>query len=214
MCLNRLCLDGLGVSTGKMLQPKFCRTCPTWIKVYAVVLYFLPAFLRGEKLDMSEQGSDTLLLYQVALFPFLTGTCLIACFLPSVMFYSSVSADTFPTIFCFLQGFIFYCVLVAQFVQWHPNVAVSCGLFFCIHLLWTLACSLQRVERRRLVGGVMVEHISELMIFLLPWASFALGVHKQAEFRELAFVMFSPEVFGLVIDAGNRVLLGAIGIFI
>lgn len=196
---------------GMVLQPKFCRTCPTAIKLYVLVMYHLPVLLRGEALDARGEG---LALFQVALFPCLAGVLLIASFLPSVMYCSSVGVDTFPTIFCFLQGFMFYGVVVAQLVIWHAEISVLCGLFFSVHVMWTLACSLQRVERRRLVGGVIVEYISEIAIVLLPWASFALGPHLRADPKELVVVMFSPEMLGLVIDIGNRVLLASVGIFI
>lgn len=194
--------------------PVFHNSCPTLLKCYCLAFYYLPYLLHmgGFHFDR-EKENHRLSVLQAFLFPAITLFHLVASFLPSVFYISSTSPQTFEYIMYFLEAWIVYTALLIRLVTLEPTLVVLLGCFCNIHVLYTMAQSLDGVGRRVIVGGTVVRMITEILTLLMPIALSLVGPHARTHPKDLVLVVFTPELYGIVVDVFNSICAGIMRIF-
>ena len=196
-------------------RPCFHNSCPTLLKCYCLALYYLPTLVEmgGFHFDRSPAQGYRLTVAQAFIFPAVTLFHLVACFLPSLFYPSGADGKTLEYVMHFLEAWVVYTALLVRLVTLEPSLVVLLGCFCNVHVLYTMATTLDGIGRRVIVGGSIARTATELLILALPVALAFLGGHVRTHPKDLVLVVFTPELYGIVVDVFNSVCDGILRAF-
>ncbi|EKX34839.1 hypothetical protein GUITHDRAFT_145995 [Guillardia theta CCMP2712] len=196
-------------------RPSFHNSSPTLLKCYCLAFYYIPTLVEvgGFHFDKSPAQSYRLTVAQAFLFPAVTLFHLVACFLPSLVYTSGADGKTLEYVMHFLEAWVVYTALLVRLVTLEPSLVVLLGCFCNIHVLYTMATTLDGIGRRVIVGGSIARTATELLILVLPVALSFLGGHVRTHPKDLVLVVFTPELYGIVVDVFNSVCDGILRAF-
>ncbi|EKX33626.1 hypothetical protein GUITHDRAFT_147756 [Guillardia theta CCMP2712] len=198
----------------RISKPCFHNSCPTLMKCYCLAFYYLPTLLDlgGFHFDR-EEGGYRLTALQAFVYPAATLFHLVASFLPSFIYTSATDGKTFEYIMHFLEAWVVYTALLARLVTLEPTLVVLLGCFCNVHILYILSQTLDGIGRRTIVGGSIVRIATDLLLMCLPVSLSFMGGHARTHPKDLVLVVFTPELYGIVVDVVNSVCDGILRAF-
>jgi hypothetical protein len=196
-------------------RPCFHNSCPTLLKCYCLAFYYLPSLLElgTFHFDKSPTQNYRLTIAQASFFPAVTLFHLLACFLPSLVYTSGTDGKTLEYVMHFLEAWVVYTALLVRLITLEPSLVVLLGCFCNIHMLYTMATTLDGIGRRVIVGGSIARMATEILVLVLPVGLAFLGGHAKTHPKDLVLVVFTPELFGIVVDVFNSVCDGILRAF-